>query len=105
MARRGHDLAVAENDTQRHAGARERVASVAARADPFPSPRAVAGTPVPMSDSDAADNRSSGGRDRPVSPPSLGERDAATFAHAGGVTGVVTQAAGLYQLLVESVRD
>jgi PAS domain S-box-containing protein len=58
-----------------------------------------------MSDSDAAGNRSSGGRDQPVSPPSRGERDAATFAHAGGVAGVVTQAAGLYQLLVESVRD
>ena len=58
-----------------------------------------------MSDSDAADDRSSGGRDQPSPPPSVGERDAATFAHAGGATGLVTQAAGLYQLLVESVRD
>ena len=59
-----------------------------------------------MSDSDAAGDRNSGGRDQPPSlPPSAGERDAATFAHAGGTTGLVTQAAGLYQLLVESVRD
>ena len=81
-----------------------RVVSVVAHPIRSPFPWAVAGTPVSMSDSDAAD-RSSGGRDQPESPPSLGERDAASFANAGGVTGIVTQAAGLYQLLVESVRD
>src|SRR5688572_2480062 len=62
-------------------------------------------TPVPMSDSDAAGNRNSGGRDQPAPQPSAGERDAATFADAGSTTGLVTQATGLYQLLVESVRD
>jgi PAS domain S-box-containing protein len=58
-----------------------------------------------MSDSGAAGDRSSSGRDLPSSPQSHGERDAATFAHSVGGTGVVTQASGLYQLLVESVRD
>jgi PAS domain S-box-containing protein len=58
-----------------------------------------------MSDSDAAGDRSPSGRHQPSSPPSLGERDAATFAHAAGGTGVDTQPSGLYQLLVESVRD
>jgi PAS domain S-box-containing protein len=58
-----------------------------------------------MSDSDAAGDRSSGGRDQPAPQPSVGERDAATFADTGGTTGLVTQATGLYQLLVESVRD
>ena len=58
-----------------------------------------------MSDSDPAGDRSSGGRDQPARRPSVGEREAATFAQSGGATGLVTQAAGLYQLLVESVRD
>ena len=58
-----------------------------------------------MSNSDAAGDRSSAGSDQPSSPPSLGERDAATYAQARGATGMVTQATGLYQLLVESVRD
>jgi PAS domain S-box-containing protein len=58
-----------------------------------------------MSDSDAG-GRSSGGRGSSEPRPSVGERDAASFAHgAGGSTGTVSQAAGLFQLLVESVRD
>jgi PAS domain S-box-containing protein len=58
-----------------------------------------------MSDSDAAGDRSSGGRDQPAPQPSVGERDPATCPDTGGTTGLVTQATGLYQLLVESVRD
>jgi len=58
-----------------------------------------------MSDSDAGGERSSGGRGSSEPRPSVGERDAASFAHAGGTTGTVSQASGLFQLLVESVRD
>ena len=58
-----------------------------------------------MSDSADAGDRSSGGRDQPAQHPSVGGRDAATFAHAGAASGVVTRGAGLYQLLVESVSD
>jgi PAS domain S-box-containing protein len=58
-----------------------------------------------MSDSDAAGGRRSGGRDQPAREPSVGERDAATFADPRSTTGLVPQSAGLYQLLVESVRD
>jgi PAS domain S-box-containing protein len=74
---------------------------------PFVSsfPRAVAGTPVPMSDSDASGGRSPGGSDAGKPHRSLGERDAASYAQAGGGAGIVTQASGLFQLLVESVRD
>jgi PAS domain S-box-containing protein len=45
--------------------------------------------------------------ERPDAPvrPSLAERDAASFAGEGGATGAVSQAGGLYQLLVESVQD
>jgi PAS domain S-box-containing protein len=59
---------------------------------------------VPMSDSDAAGDRSSGGRDQTPPDKSLGKREPATYAGAGG-TGIVTQATGVYQLLVESVSD
>jgi PAS domain S-box-containing protein len=59
-----------------------------------------------MSESDA------GGRDdvvagrlEPPPRPSIGERDAAHYAGIGATTGVVSQTSGLYQLLVESVRD
>jgi PAS domain S-box-containing protein len=42
----------------------------------------------------------------PTPAPSLrAERDAADFASTGGGSGLVAQSAGLYQLLVESVRD
>ena len=58
-----------------------------------------------MSDSDAGEDRSSGGRGSSEPRPSVGERAAASFAHAGGATGTVSQAVGLFQLLVESVRD
>ena len=58
-----------------------------------------------MSDSDAGGDRSSGGRGSSEPRPSVGARQAATFAHAGGGTGTVSQAVGLFQLLVESVRD
>jgi PAS domain S-box-containing protein len=58
-----------------------------------------------MSDSDpGSDSRGSRhGADETGSP--LGQRDASSFAHAGGAAGSVTQASGLYQLLVENVRD
>jgi PAS domain S-box-containing protein len=58
-----------------------------------------------MSDSDERGTR--GSADPDVAPPraSVGEREAATFADAGRTTGILTQASGLYQLLVESVSD
>jgi len=58
-----------------------------------------------MSDSDPSGGRSPGGSDAGKPRRSLGERDTASYAQAGGATGVVTQASGLFQLLVESVRD
>jgi len=57
-----------------------------------------------MSDSDASGGRSPGGSDAGKPGRSLGERDAASYAQAGGGTGIA-QASGLFQLLVESVRD
>ena len=106
MACRGHVLAVAEDDTQRRARAPER--ALPARPlepHPFPSPGAVAGKPVPMSDSDAVGDRNAGGRDQPPRGSSIGERDPASFTHAGTPAGLFTQTPGLHQLLVESVRD
>jgi PAS domain S-box-containing protein len=58
-----------------------------------------------MSDSDAGGDRSSGDRVSGIQRPMLGERDTAGFAREEGATETVSQAAGLYQLLVESVRD
>jgi PAS domain S-box-containing protein len=58
-----------------------------------------------MSDSDASGGRSSGGPDAGEARRSPGEREAATFARARGASRGVAQAGGLYQLLVESVRD
>ena len=58
-----------------------------------------------MSDSDDRGTRGSGNPDAGPPRSSVGARDAATFADAGGATGIVTQASGLYQLLVESVSD
>ena len=58
-----------------------------------------------MSDSDERGTRGAGNPDAAPPRSSVGARDAATFADAGGVTGIVTQASGLYQLLVESVSD
>jgi PAS domain S-box-containing protein len=43
--------------------------------------------------------------DRRAPQPSLGERDAASFATATGAAGLAGQSPGLYHLLVESVRD
>ena len=57
-----------------------------------------------MSDSDASSDRPSGAPVPRESRPSVAEREAASFAGAG-VTGKISQAAGLYQLLVESVQD
>ena len=57
-----------------------------------------------MSDSDASGDRRSGEGESSEGGSSLGERDAAAFAEAGSA-GLVPQSAGLYQLLVESVRD
>jgi PAS domain S-box-containing protein len=54
---------------------------------------------------DAGDDRTP---DAPLRRPprsSAAEREAASFASEGGGSGAVTQATGLYQLLVESVRD
>ena len=58
-----------------------------------------------MSDSDERGTR--GSADPDAAPPraSVGAREAATFADAGRTTGILTQASGLYQLLVESVSD
>jgi PAS domain S-box-containing protein len=58
-----------------------------------------------MSDSDPSDDRGSAASTGGKSRGSVGQRDAASFAHGGGSSGKVTQASGLYQLLVESVRD
>ncbi|MFL5618901.1 MAG: PAS domain-containing sensor histidine kinase [Gemmatimonadaceae bacterium] len=58
-----------------------------------------------MSDSDASGDRSAGGPDAEMPRPSLGERESATLGPSGDATGLVSQAAGLYQLVVESVRD
>ena len=58
-----------------------------------------------MSDSDASGDRSPGRPDAGKPRPSLSPSDAATYSQAGGATGIVTQSAGLYRLLVESVRD
>jgi len=58
-----------------------------------------------MSDSDPGATPRSSGPDAAATASTSGERDAASFAHTVGATGAVTQATGLYQLLVESVRD
>jgi len=58
-----------------------------------------------MSDSDASGDRSPGRPDAGKPRPSLSPSDAATYSQAGGATGIVTQSAGLYRVLVESVRD
>jgi len=58
-----------------------------------------------MSDSDPVRDSRPSGPDAEETGASLGERDAASFAHAGGGAGAATQATGLYHLLVESVRD
>ena len=81
------------------------VPTAVVRAPVLPVPRTVAGTPVPMSDSDASGDRSPGRPDAGKPRPSLSPSDAATYRQAGGATGIVTQSAGLYRLLVESVRD
>ena len=57
-----------------------------------------------MSDSDASSGPPSGAHGPRAPRPSVAEREAASFAGTGEV-GAVTQAAGLHQLLVESVRD
>ena len=57
-----------------------------------------------MSDSDASSDPSSTAPVPREPRPSVAERESASFAGAG-VAGKVTQSAGLYQLLVESVRD
>jgi PAS domain S-box-containing protein len=57
-----------------------------------------------MAKSDAADDPRSGEPSGAPRQP-LAERDAASFAGDSALTGTVSQAAGLYQLLVESVRD
>ena len=81
------------------------VPTAVVRAPVLPVPRTVAGTPVPMSDSDASGDRSPGRPDAGKPRPSLSPSDAATYSQAGGATGIVTQSAGLYRVLVESVRD
>jgi PAS domain S-box-containing protein len=58
-----------------------------------------------MIDSEAGGDPLSGSPPGRPPRPSLAERDAASFAGEGGATGTVSQASGLYQLLVESVRD
>jgi PAS domain S-box-containing protein len=58
-----------------------------------------------MSDSDERGSRGPGDPDPAPPRSSAGEHGAATFADAGGATGIVTQSSGLYQLLVESVSD
>jgi len=58
-----------------------------------------------MSESDASDTLGSG---NPAAEPrhsSVGNGGAATPGHAGSASGAAPQTAGLYQLLVESVRD
>ena len=57
-----------------------------------------------MSDSDASSGPSSGAPVPGGPRPSVAERDAASFAGTGSA-GATSQATGLYQLLVESVRD
>jgi PAS domain S-box-containing protein len=58
-----------------------------------------------MSDSDPGGVRRSSAPDAEETGSSLGEPNAASFAHGGGASGDVTQSVGLYQLLVESVSD
>jgi PAS domain S-box-containing protein len=58
-----------------------------------------------MTDSDAGDERTPSGPGEGTPRSSMAKRDAASFASTGGPSGAVSRASGLYQLLVESVRD
>jgi PAS domain S-box-containing protein len=51
------------------------------------------------------DDDAAGGNVAPAAQSVTGEQRAAHFAGLGGATGEASQASGLYQLLVESVRD
>ena len=59
-----------------------------------------------MTDSDAGDDRTPDAAPRRPPRPSVAEREAAQFtSEGGGRRGTATHSTGLYQLLVESVRD
>jgi PAS domain S-box-containing protein len=58
-----------------------------------------------MTDSDAGDERAPNGPGEGTPRSSMAQRDAARFPSKGAPTGAVSQTSGLYQLLVESVRD